>query len=488
MRLPRAAALLAAALALGACKKSGRDAPWLSMPSTAEHAVFFPIGPANVHGAPPGQSPNCDGCHADLSGYPPSTPSTTFRTFTCTGCHFEVRAGVFHDDPVAISAFHATVTTYATTVADHAGEVASLNGGVGPQRAEDGACRACHPTGFATNHAVFFPLPHQDAAGAAVAVCADCHVDYSNRSLLGCSACHPHDLPATADAHALVPGFTAADSTAGTPAIEAASALCVRCHGDGVVPVTVAGHGALPGGFIVESGTHAGDAGGACLDCHPDVRVGFQGFAADFTTTTCSVACHGTVPATAFGPHDGSGGTLAANHATAGVADFDAKVTSLGIDAACLGCHPDGGGVLPVDHPFPVGLAPAHTPEPCSRCHTSATVRNDPTLFACETCHLALEPTLPTVHAAAAIPVTDYSTLYPVPAITGPARCLYCHGDAQAYRAANHPVGDGTPEQNPQHLAAGCSNCHRTARTDAPFAADWTQRYCVDCHPNGIPP
>jgi hypothetical protein len=464
-------AVLAALLAGGCGQKA--DAPWLTMPDLASHAVHFPIGPANVHGASPGLSPNCDGCHFDKAT---GLPSSTFRTFTCTNCHVSIRVGVDHFDATAVAGatFHAGVANYASTVASFTTKVASLNGGVGPQGAADGACLSCHPTGMATDHATLFPLPHQNAAGTQVAVCSNCHRDLSDRRKLGCAVCHPHDQAANVSGHASVPGFVSAAAGDAAAAIEAASALCVRCHGDGVVPVRVAGHAAAAGGFIVGTGVHAGVNGGGCLDCHPAYRTTPpKTFAADFSKYACGVACHGTVPVTAAGSH-ADPVALGTFHAAASV-DFTGKVAALGYDAACLSCHGDGTGGLPANHPFPVGSAPSHPIQTCSSCHTPSTARNNPANFACGTCHLTLDPALATKHSSPTIPVTDYATTSD--------RCLYCHGDAQVNRAANHPSGDGTPlANNVEHRTAGCSVCHKLPRIDKPFAADWGRRDCRPCH------
>jgi hypothetical protein len=457
-------------LLVGCTKPSGGKAPWLTMPTTASHAAWFPIGPADVHGAPVGSSPDCDGCHHDKET---GLPSSTFRTYTCTGCHVQPRTGVAHDQPSQLATLHSTVAAYDGTVAGFAGSVASLNGGVGPQSPEDGACLRCHPTGFATDHAQIFPLPHQDAAATEVAVCSDCHRDPSDRTRLGCAPCHPHDQPATATAHAAVPDFVAAGPTAPDAEIVAASSLCVRCHAEGAVPVTVAGHAARSGGFVVGVGLHSGSSGGGCLDCHPSLRTD-KPFATDFSRYTCGAACHGSVPITAAGLHDNAT-ELGAFHLAAGV-DFAAAVTSLGFDGACRSCHGDGSGGLPGGHPFPVGAAPAHTPEACSRCHLTFTARNDAANIACADCHLSLDPLLPGRHTGAIIPVTDYGA-------TGP-ECLRCHGEPLIFRASAHPSGEGTPRDGVvKHLDAGCTACHQTYLTDLPYAADWGQRDCRPCHP-----
>ncbi len=287
MRHGLAALTIAALLATGCKESDGTDA-WLSMPDAAQHsAQHFPITSGEPHGPPVGQAAaDCNGCHYDKAA---AAPSASFKVYTCTRCHVLLRSGLWHDDSQAVaSAWHvaAGVSQFDSTVA--AANVA----GVAPL---DAACRSCHFSGIAVDHDTRLLLPHQDAAATIVAKCADCHTDQANRKVLGCASCHPHSLPATATAHAQVPGFSATDST-----------LCARCHEDGKVPVTVTGHSAGPG-FPIGVGVHAGAAGGACLACHPQNRTTPpRTFVADFKVTTC-VGCHVTVGGSAF--HDETPGS-----------------------------------------------------------------------------------------------------------------------------------------------------------------------------------
>ena len=473
LRQPGRGSTALALLLLAGCRDQGATAPWLTMPSAATHAIWFPIGPGDTHGPAAGSPPACDGCHFDKGT---GLPSSTFRTYTCTGCHAPLRPGVEHGDLGQLATFHAVVATYGDAVAGFAPFVAALQDGVGPQAAEDGACLSCHPSGLATDHARLFPLPHQDAARTLVAHCSDCHVDPLDRRRLGCADCHPHDRLESVAPHADVPDFTAAASSA-EPDVVVASALCLRCHAEGAVPVTVAGHAARSGGFVVGIGLHSGPFGGACTDCHRLVRTD-KPYAADFTRFTCGAACHGVVPITAAGSHD-SPVELEPFHVARGVA-FGAAVTALGFDAACRSCHADGTGGLPAGHPFPIGDPPSHPPESCSSCHTTVTARNDPANFDCATCHLALDPLLGERHATPIIPVTDYATTS--------TECLFCHGDALVYRAADHSRSPGSPlDGNPSHVAPGCTACHQTARLDMPFAASWGHQTCSPCHAPGGP-
>ncbi len=283
------AAGVAALLAVAAgCGRAGSAAPWLTMPTPTTHAAYFPIGPADPHGQAtvlpllPAGSDYCNGCHSvNVGGV--FQPAPSFTQFTCTGCHVPVVPGVFHDDPVALGQLHAGVPGFAFT---------------------DAACYGCHRSGIGVDHAPIFPLPHGDATG--IAACADCHVDPTDRTVLGCAGCHPHDLTTMATAHAAVGGY------------QFTSALCARCHGDSTVPTTVAAH-AFP---IAPGVRHSGTPDGACLTCHPGSRPAPKAFAADFSTFDC-LACHAQADTTSS--HSGVSGFSYAS-------------------SACYGCHPTGSG------------------------------------------------------------------------------------------------------------------------------------------------
>jgi hypothetical protein len=467
MRLELASLPVVAMLAV-ACGSSGKAAPRNTMLGAADHSGrFFPIQLGDTHGPPVGQvDPECNRCHYDKAA---AAPSASFRTYTCTNCHVLLRSGIYHDDPQAtFSAWHvaAGVNQFDSTVA------AANVVGVAPV---DAACRSCHPSGIAVDHATRFLLPHQDAAATIVAKCADCHLDPANRLVLGCAQCHPHDLVATTTGHAKVPDFQATSS-----------ALCARCHEDGKIPVAVAAHAAGAGGFVVGSGLHSGTVGGACLTCHPQNKTTApRTFVADFKVTTC-VACHVTVGGTAL-HHDVP--SLTTLHST--VVAFTSTVSTLGLSAACLSCHADGSGGLPANHPFPAGAGTRHAGIGCAQCHGTG-LKTDLTALACASCHAALDPTIVSRHTnpggIAILAVhTSQSTLGPALTMTSP-NCLRCHADSQVDLVASHPAGDSGFGRAP-HMAAGCVTCHAVARTDKPYPAInfGSATGCVTCHVNGVP-
>jgi hypothetical protein len=360
--------------------------------------------------------------------------------------------------------------------------LASISGHIGlagfdptaPTTVFDHACRTCHPTGLAVNHALVFPLPHQDTTGTIVAGCADCHLA-PDRAVLGCAGCHPHDQPATATAHALVPDFVDGVSTT-------ASGLCARCHGDDTIPVRVASvdpklaHTAFTP--IETSGLHVGASGGACLSCHPSNRTDpHKTFAADFTTVTC-IGCHVSTKALV-------GGVNVFHDDATGLASFHSAqlVTGFVFDTPhCLNCHPDGSGGAPAYHGqlFPVDAASKHAGIACGDCHSPLPApRSDTSGMQCASCHAdpTKSPNFPTVHDPAGSTTTVLAFLTPPPASCTPVvftptstDCLSCHALSHVDLFSAHPADDSSLGRS-EHKRAGCLTCHVvTKQVTAPGA------------------
>ncbi len=458
-RLAALAALAALATLAGCGKeKSGTSAPWLTMPDLATHtALYFPIEPGAVHGPPAGKAlKTCNYCHGDRSAgsFDPNDattappPAASFKTFSCTICHVEIRPGVFHDDPAALA-----------SVVGHPGVA-----GFDPNSAItvfDRSCRTCHPTGIAVDHAKVFPLPHQNAAGTISAACGDCHLS-TDRTVLGCAQCHATvDLPSPATAHARVPDFDPSTSTS-------ASALCARCHGDGTVPVRLASvdpslaHTAFP---IETTGLHVGAAGGACLQCHPAFRSDpHKSFAADFTQPSCT-GCHVSTPAVVGGVnvfHDDATG-LAAFHTAQNVTNFQFTTT------ACLTCHPDGSGGAPSYHEqlFHIASGSSHFGIACGDCHGAT--RSDVASMKCVSCHsgyAAGHGRVLSVSILVELAIPPPANCQPAAITVANADCLMCHGpslfDPTTIVTQHLAIGDPGAVLNraDQHRSAGCYTCH----------------------------
>ena len=170
---------IGAALAVTACQSTDGSAPWLTMPTPEQHAArYFPTTPDSAHAAF-----TCDDCHTDPD---------TFRAFDCLNCHTGA-----HSDEAALTASHSGVPDF---------QFASA------------ACYGCHPTGVGVDHEPIFPI----ASGAhALAACTQCHLDPTDRSVLGCAGCHPHTQTETDGRHSGVSGYSFVSSE------------CYRCHPTG---------------------------------------------------------------------------------------------------------------------------------------------------------------------------------------------------------------------------------------------------------------
>jgi hypothetical protein len=137
-------------------------------------------------------------------------------------------------------------------------------------------------------------------------------------------------------------------------------------------------------------------------------------------------------------------------------------------DAACITCHHDG-TLSPADHAerFPIGQGTSHAVL-CRQCHGDATRRNDPATLLCADCH-ATRPGFSTAHAA----VTDFDTT--------PAACIRCHAEQPVPTVAAHQARFPIAVNSTTHTTA-CLHCHARMRTDKPYAADFAQNTCTDCH------
>jgi hypothetical protein len=477
------AAVLAASLLLHGCSDEG-GAPSVTMPTVDSHAKFFPIALGDVHGAATGQvTPDCNACHKDkVTGL----PSSSFTQFTCTGCHVPSPT-ILHDDLAALETFHRA----SPAVAEYTAKTGQ------PYDAHDAACRACHPQGIreAVDHVAHFPLPHRDAAGTTVARCADCHVQRSagQYRVMGCASCHPHDLAANTTAHAAVPDFAPLPAGATQAQKDAASAACARCHGDGVVPVKVAEHGAKAAGFQVGGAAVHTGPGARCLDCHPALRSDpLKPLAADFKVTTC-VGCHVPVGHTATAVDHGTRADLEPYHL--GLRDkvtgqpipkaqlfasvVDAAIAAAGGDAArglsaaCLQCHPQGIGAHPY-YLLPHQNAARTVVATCEQCHVNQDRKAD---LGCAACHATTSP-VAAKHAKVPDVVASDTSL------AASARCARCHEyDAIPARVATHaPFGIATGAHSGP--AGGvCLTCHPSLKGEpTPWAADFKKVACAGCH------
>jgi len=475
------AILLVAAAPLAACDGTGATSgPSLTMPTPATHARFFPIDVGDVHGPRAGQATvDCNACHRDRLT---DAPSQSFRTFACMGCH-DAATPALHNDPVGLAALHQA----SLAVSDMTARTGQ------PFDVQDTACRACHPQGIrdGMDHATHFPLPHGDAAGTVVARCAECHVSTAvprQYRVFGCAGCHPHDLAATTALHAAVADYQPLPAAPTAAEVQAASARCIRCHGDGPAPVKVAQHAARANGFQVGGAAVHTAANAGCLGCHTALRTDpGNPLAADFTVANC-VACHVTVGPGAGGPTHDTRTELQTMHASLTTAPkallfaqtVDAATTAAGGDAArglsaaCLQCHPQGIG----PHPYyllPHRNAAGTVVAACEQCHVNPARKAD---LGCAACHATASPVGPKHARVPDVAPADTS-------LAASALCARCHEfDAIPVRVATGHTKFSIAAGAHSGAAGGrCLACHTALKGEpTPWAADWKRTGCTGCH------
>ncbi len=482
-RLLAPAALLGGLLLLHGCS-ADTSAPSLTMPTAATHAPFFPIAPGDVHALGSGTPAiDCNSCHQDkLTGL----PTASFTRFTCTGCHVPA-PGILHDDVAALTALHQASPAVAAVTA-RTGQ---------PFDTADRACRACHPNGIrdAVDHALHYPLPHGDAAGLVVARCSDCHVSRATGQykVMGCAPCHARTAPVAAR-HAGVVDFADLPAGATQAQQDAASAACVRCHGDGDVPATVRNHAARAKGFPLDAGTVHGGATASCLSCHPALRADpNKTLAADFKQSSC-VGCHTALVGPTDIAHDDQvaldvyHSTLSDRTVTPPVPISKARLfpsvvasataaaggdAARGLSAACLQCHPQGIG----GHPYyllPHQNAARTVVAGCADCHVTDGRRGD---LGCAACHAARSPVGPKHAKVPDVVASDTS-------LAASARCARCHEyDAIPTRVATHGPFEIASGKHSGPAGGACLACHPALKGEpTPWAADFKQTTCVGCH------
>ena len=271
--MKRLVPLVVACGILACTKKADPAAPWLTTPDLTTHsALFFPINSGDVHGPAAGQQlTTCNQCHADRSsGAAPYPPSSSFKTYTCTGCHVAVGGTtVYHDDIAGLAA-----------LPEHVGQA-----GFDPTQplAFDQACRNCHPdgSGVPKYHAQLFPI---DSASSHAGIgCSACHgTDRANLTQLQCASCHADSTKSTnfptrhnpvGSVAILVQTNPPASAGAGctttalpTPANPVAPTddprSCLKCHALSA-PIPVSAH--PTGNSAFGTGPHQG---AGCFTCH----------------------------------------------------------------------------------------------------------------------------------------------------------------------------------------------------------------------------
>jgi hypothetical protein len=316
--------------------------------------------------------------------------------------------------------------------------------------------------------------------------CASCHTSGSPTSV-DCTVCHDAGDQSLRHYALVGPepnGATPLWSGIG-PAPGGGSANCLLCHARGALPrvATHAQSAAQPAGFPIAAGVHFQ----SCEQCHTTTTTdpSLTNPQLDFTTANCA-NCHSQAR-----------DLIDAKHAWFGIDLTNPAATT----ATCLGCHASGQTVAGFVHgEFPVAAGDVHAvgapmvlvPEgviTCGSCHTPAT-NADYRKVDCTICHTA-DWTAPWHSAVSDLPETYPSPDAPDFAIT--TLCLQCHADSQVPTAIETAVSHDPPiaPHTPFGLASGaphyrksCLECHVTARTDKPWATDFTAlpRHCTGCH------
>jgi hypothetical protein len=238
---------------------------------------------------------------------------------------------------------------------------------------------------------------------AGVINCASCHTPAANGDYkkTDCTICH---TPA-----AMTPmhsGLSDLPETYEVPdtATFAISTLCLKCHADATVPVSIS---TTPPDHVPAVGPHepflvTSDAPHykqSCFGCHVASRTD-KPWAVDFARPCQCTGCH-TEP------------TTSANHLDSTWPGYPGVYSY--IDAACIRCHGTG-DMGPFDHDpsFPIRAGDVHDSAvaPCLSCHTNPATLAVLNTISCVGCHSNTSSSVDSGgvdsrHRAPAIPVTD---------------------------------------------------------------------------------
>ena len=471
----------------------------------------------------------CESCHTQQAAVDPvlKNPRLDFAARSCNGCHTEAKDRVVTNHaPLGLTkAVGDTVDARGAPVAGHAKACLEChpNGGAAPATVQ--WKHPIFPVGAGSVHALGAPAVH--AAGSFT--CTTCHTALgTDAAQVDCTGCHTKAQMTTsggASFHAAVPDL----SWPASPAPQATSLVCLRCHADSKVPAQVSYSSHSTAGrhspanaaisFDVTAGApHDAAAPGramACLGCHTSASATTPPVAGllvtDFTKRTCT-ACHapaGSLAQDLDGLHTGVWPQDPAG--TPGYTPLPSAAPPASFSQTCATCHPNGqidaAQVVAHHAPFfPVGSGDSHAygravsvggksiTVTCALCHQDAKVRQDVT---CTTCHTsagtnAAGPSpvdLGPAHAGKLAGANWKASGAPTP------QCLLCHAVDFVEKVAAH--GQGSPafpsEQGvPFVIAVGsanhfavCESCH-TAQGTGPLLkrprTDFAARTCNGCH------
>ncbi len=375
-------------------------------------------------------------------------------------------------------------------------------------------CLSCHPDG---GTAANFQHPSFPIASSAVHAlgapavhvagtigCASCHTPAANANgdykKVDCTVCHAStSMQPLHVAVADLPASYASPDTANF----ATTALCLSCHADSTVPVSITAAHVPPAPahtpFLISGGAPHYQKN--CLGCHVASRTD-KPWAADFAAQPkhCT-SCHvepGTSTNNLGTSWSGYPGTYSYN------------------DTACINCHPNG-DIGPFDHTnnFPTTATDVHSSgvAPCLSCHTNPSTPADITTIDCVGCHNNTSAQPPgAINARHTTPVTPvniagytFDSSTPAARVATNGSCLKCHAGTIATGSwtnslvlpltqhtslcfdvsagSKHSVGktNGTTPY--------CFACHdKMNTTTKPWGINWTQVNCAACHSNKSAP
>ncbi|MCB0326121.1 MAG: hypothetical protein KDD52_00730 [Bdellovibrionales bacterium] len=262
----------------------------------SSHNSQFPISSGD-HRA---QLRGCTDCHNKMRSDRPY-PATDFTKFSClgAGCHEHAQNST-NNAHSGVGGYSPSIFTNETW----------------------GNCLSCHPSGeqsslisVAVHTSTKFPISSGSAHESAM--CADCHTNASNYSVVTCLNCH--DSATTNSDHSGI--------KSGIYGYQYTTAACLDCHPDSVVK-TISSHNSL---FPVSSGRHRAQIRG-CTDCHNKTRSDRSYQATDFTKFSClGAGCHEHTQNKTNGQHGGVGG-------------YSSSIFTNETWGNCVSCHPNGNG------------------------------------------------------------------------------------------------------------------------------------------------
>src|SRR5205807_4424724 len=272
------------------CHADGR----VDLSTAAQNHVWFPLAGADTHalgksfilaGSTGPVVLQCATCHQDTANR---------QDVTCTTCHVSQVTDTGFKDPHIGFAERSCDSCHGEAkdrvVTNHAGIGILIQDPSGPNNA--GPCLQCHPNGGSAPVGVpfshpFFPVDSaaKHPMGATVVraggesvtfACSSCHVVPTDTAQVDCTTCHSQASMTSGarSAHQSVPDVPAPF----TPGTATSVGMCLQCHADGKVPVSltystakVGTHDALYG-FQVSAGSHHAttntNPSEKCSTCH----------------------------------------------------------------------------------------------------------------------------------------------------------------------------------------------------------------------------